>query len=174
AGRRDARDIESSQLDEGPILAPRNVPEQIRPLACTGRKPGCAPASVLIAATVWRMRVSGVVAEGMPPFPFRFGCRLRVRRKRASARPQYCCPNRKLSGVTRHVRAASKVYSAEIERPWSRRAGIVESVVAADGIDDNSKRHWAAGDDAQARGCRPAGAGSSQPRNSRRNMEGIT
>src|SRR5262249_56726020 len=118
--------------------------------AARGGARGRAAASVLIAATVWRMRVSGVVAEGMLPFPFRFGCRLRVRRKRASARPQYCCPNRKLSGVTRHVRAASKVYSAEIERPWSRRAGIVESVVAAGGIDGDSKRPWGAGGGAAA------------------------
>src|SRR2546422_8847288 len=43
----------------------RTVPEQPTPLAGTGRKPGRGPASVLMAATICRMTVSGVVDVGM-------------------------------------------------------------------------------------------------------------
>ncbi len=43
----------------------RNVPEQTKPLAWTGRKPGCGPASVLMASTICRMTVSEVADVGM-------------------------------------------------------------------------------------------------------------
>src|SRR6266545_4895572 len=54
-----------ARVTRGASAEARNIPEQTRPLAWTGRKPGCGPASVLMASTIWRMTSSGVAAVVM-------------------------------------------------------------------------------------------------------------
>src|SRR6185503_20957857 len=50
-----------ARVTRGASAEARNVPAHTRPLAWTGRKPGCGPASVLMASTSWRMTRSDVV-----------------------------------------------------------------------------------------------------------------
>src|SRR4029077_20124145 len=58
-----------ARVTRGASAEARNVPEQTRPLAWTGRKPGCGPASALMASTICRMTGSGVADAGMSASP---------------------------------------------------------------------------------------------------------